>query len=55
MHQATLKNIDLLFGRELTTKELIEELQFAMTVQGPSPEQAVDPTFPVTRIFLGTM
>jgi len=32
MHQATLKNIDLLFGRVLTTKELIEELQFAMTV-----------------------
>jgi hypothetical protein len=34
MHEATLKNIELLFGRVMTTQELLAEMQEALRAAG---------------------
>jgi nicotinamidase-related amidase len=38
MHEATLRNIELLFGRVMTTAELLAEMEEAMTGAGAARE-----------------
>ncbi len=40
MHDATLRNIELLFGRVMTSDELLREMEEAMTGAGAAPESS---------------